>query len=222
MEGVTVATAPAWQMRGTVKLQGKAKLRGASVVLMPVDPFGGAMLGAPLPSGGTFAMDRALPVRYVTEVRSLPQNCYIRSIRYGGKEVAATGFQAQPDAALEITVSARGGARLRGSVVDSAGHPVKYPTVTVAPSSGNPAASTTMLVGDANGRFTFRALRPGLYKAAAWEEFLSLPLIEAGDSRLLKVFAARARTVRLARGTPRAIRLKPITTEEASRARAGE
>jgi hypothetical protein len=79
-----------------------------------------------------------------------------------------------------------------------------------------------MLVGDANGRFTFRALRPGRYKAAAWEEFLSLPLIEAGDSRLLKVFAARARTVRLARGTPRAIRLKLITTEEANQARAGE
>jgi hypothetical protein len=106
-------------------------------------------------------------------------------------------------------------------VLDSAGQPVKYPTVTVISSSGSPAASDTFIVGDERGRFTFRALRPGLYKAAAWEEFLSLPLIEAGDSRLLKLFETRAKTVRLARGTPRAVRLRLITTEEASRARFG-
>jgi protocatechuate 3,4-dioxygenase beta subunit len=222
MDGVTIATTPARQVHGIVKLQGKAGLGGALAVLMPVEPFGATLLSASLPSGGAFTFDRVLPSRYVPEVRRLPPNCFIRSIRYGGKEVPAAGFQARPDASLEITVSALGGARLSGSVLDSAGQPVKYPTVTVVASGGGPAASTTTVLGDATGHFTFRALRPGLYQAAAWEEFLSLPLIEAADSRLLKLFASRAKTVRLARGTPRAVRLRLITTEEAGRARSGQ
>jgi hypothetical protein len=222
MDGVTVATTPARKLRGTVRVRGRASLSGAIVVLQSVGPFGGLLPSAPLPNHGAFTLDRVLPWRYVPEIRRLPPNCYIRSIRYGGREVTAEGFQVRADAELEITVSALGGARLSGLVLDSAGQPVKYPTVTVISSSGSPAASDTFILGDARGRFTFRALRPGLYEAAAWEEFLSLPLIEAGDSRLLKLFEARTKTVRLAHETPRAVRLRLITTEEASRARTGQ
>jgi protocatechuate 3,4-dioxygenase beta subunit len=222
VEGVTIAATPARKLRGTVRVRGKADLSGAIVVLQSVEPFGGPLLSVPLPSRGAFALDGVLPSRYVPEIRRLPPNCYIRSIRYGGKEVPAAGFRVRPDASLEITVSALSPARLSGLVLDSAGQPVKYPTVTVISSSGSPAASDTFIVGDERGRFTFRALRPGLYKAAAWEEFLPLPLIEAGDSRLLKLFEARAKTVRLAHEMPRDVRLRLITTEEASRARAGQ
>jgi hypothetical protein len=222
MEGVTVATTPARPVRGTVRVRGGANLHGAIVVLQSVEPFGGPLLSAPLPNRGAFTLENALPWRYVPEIRRLPPNCYIQSIRYGGMEVTAKGFQPRADASLEIAVSTLGAARLRGAVVDSAGRPVKYPMVTVIPSGGAPAASATYVIGDAGGRFAFRALRPGRYRAAAWGELVSVPLMAAGDSPLLNLFIKKARTVRLATGTPRAVRLTSIAAEEASRARSGQ
>jgi len=218
MENVTVATTPARQVHGTVRVTGKVKLSGALLALQPVEPLGAMTLSAPLPNGGPFTLENALPWRYVPEIRRLPANCYVRSIRYGGTEVTAKGFQPRDGASLEIALSTLSPARLRGSVVDQAGHPVDHPMVTLIPSDGTPAAAATYVFGDAGGRFRFGALRPGQYRAAAWGEFVSVPLMAEGGSRNAKTGG----TARLAAGKPRAIRLTVITPEETSRVRSGD
>ena len=72
-------------------------------------------------SGSSLVFESALSLHYLPEVRRLPINCYVKSARYGGQEVAATGFQPVAGASLEITLSALGAAQLTGSVADRRG-----------------------------------------------------------------------------------------------------
>ncbi len=209
---------PAQQVRGTLKLEGDANLAGASVLLQPIERFPGRIPNVTISSGSSLVFEGALSLHYVPEVRRLPVNCYVKSARYGGQEVAATGFQPVAGASLEITLSALGAAQLSGSVADRAGRPVRYPLVTVMPSDGGPVVAARSVVGDADGKFIFQALRPGEYRAAAWEEVFGVARL-AADPRISKLYRERGKVVTAQPGTPPAVALTLIGAEEVDSAR---
>jgi hypothetical protein len=218
VDGLKLHVTPARQVRGTLKLEGDANLAGTIVHLRPVERFSCCPPNVTISSGSSLVFDRVLSLHYIPEVRRLPPDCYVKSIRYGGQEVAATGFQPVAGASLEFTVSTLGAAQLTGSVVDAAGQPVSYPLVTLMPSDGGPVASARDVVGGADGKFVFRALRPGEYRAAAWKEDFNVYQLE-GEPRLLKLYGARGKVVTVQPGTPPAVALTLINATEIQQAR---
>ena len=217
VDGLKLHVTPARQVRGTLKLEGNANLAGATVHLRSVERFPGLAPSVTISGGSSLVFDGVLSLRYIPEVRRLPPNCYVKSVRYGGQEVAATGFQPVDGASLEVTVSTVGAAELTGSVTDAAGQPVSYPLVTLMPSDGGPAASAQGVVGGADGKFVFPALRPGEYRAAAWKEDFDAFQLQA-DPRLLKLYGARGKVVTVAPGTPAAVALTLISAAEVAQA----
>jgi hypothetical protein len=218
VEGLKLHVTPGRQVRGTLKLEGDANLAGATVYLRPIERFPGRAPSVAISSGSSLVFEGALSLHYVPEVRRLPLNCYVKSVRYGGQEVAATGFQPVDGASLEITVSTLGAAQLTGSVADAGGRPVRYPLVTLMPSDGGPAASAKDVMGDADGKFVFPALRPGEYRAAAWEEGLDVAQL-GGDPRILKLYRERGKVVTVQPGPPPAVALTLIGAGEVDQAR---
>ena len=218
VDGLKLHVTPVQQVRGTLKLEGDANLAGATVYLRPVERFPGRIPSVAISSGSALVFDGVLSLHYVPEVRRLPLNCYVKSVRYGGQEVAATGFQPVAGASLDITLSTLGAAQLTGSVVDAAGQPVRYPLVTLVPSDGGPAVSSKDVVGGADGKFVFQALRPGEYRAAAWEELFDVAQL-GGDPRILKLYRERGKVATVQPGPPPAVALTLIGAGEVDRAR---
>ena len=120
VEGLKLHVTPARQVRGTLKLEGDANLAGATVYLLHAERFPGRAPSVAISSGSSLVFEGALSLHYVPEVRRLPLNCCVKSVRYGGQEVAATGFQPVDGASLEITVSTLGAV---GGVVAAADRP---------------------------------------------------------------------------------------------------
>ncbi|MGD0498018.1 MAG: carboxypeptidase-like regulatory domain-containing protein [Bryobacteraceae bacterium] len=218
LDDLKLHVTPAQQVPGTLKLEGDANLAGASVYLLPIERFPGRVPNLTISNSSSLIFEGALSLHYVPEVRRLPINCYVKSARYGGQEVAATGFQPVAGASLELTLSTLGAAQLTGSVADQAGRPVRYPLVTVMPSDGGPVASAKSVMGDADGKFVFQALRPGEYRAAAFEEVFDAARL-AGDPRISKLYRERGKVVTVQPGTPPAVALTLIGADEVDVAR---
>ena len=215
VDGLKLMVAPEQSLRGTLKVEDDASAAGAMVELL------GTTRGssAPVTSGSGLQFDHVLPaMRYIPEIQHLPPNSYVKSIRYGGQEVPVDGFLPAASESLEITISAAGAAQLTGSVTDAAGRPVRYPLVTVMPSDGGPAASAKSVMGDADGKFAFQALRPGAYIAAAWEEIVN-PVPLARDPRVLKLYRDKGKAVTVQPGAPAAVGLTLIGAAEVTQAR---
>jgi hypothetical protein len=219
VEGLKVAVTPAIQVRGTLKLEGDITLNGAEVMLGGLGFGASHGATAPISSGNALLFEHVLPaLHYSARIRGLPAACFVKSVRYGGREVTAQGFQPAADVALEVTISAAGGGQLTGSVTDASGRPARYPLVTAMPIDNGPAASGRSVIGDADGRFVFQALRPGEYLAASWQETVN-PVSAGADARILKLYRARGKAVTVQPGPAASVSLTSIAGAELDRAR---
>jgi hypothetical protein len=90
----------------------------------------------------------------------------------------------------------------------------------VLPSDGGPAESAKDVVADEKGNFVFPALRPGTYKALAWEAHYNPFGVEMADPILPTLFEANARTVTLIAAAPQSVGLTLNTLDDVNRARA--
>ena len=219
-DGVTIRLSPTRPVGGTVAREGCASLSGASVnlALIPVLGYGGTISAVRGDGGVTFPV--VPPEPFQPYFRDLPADCYVKSVHYGGQDIPAVGSEPRDGASLDFVVSNQGVAQLSGSVVDKAGRPVRYPLVTAIPSDGGPVASARDEMGDAGGAFLLRALRPGKYKVAAWEQNPDLIDLVTMDVRVRKLFDQKAHVVKLASGPNQDTKLTLITIDEMEAARA--
>jgi hypothetical protein len=219
IEGLKIQLTPGQRLSGVVKTEG-VNAAGVRMVLRSPEFLTTPMPQAVAAQDGSFAFEHVAPRRYLVEFSGLPPNAYVKSVKYGGREAPAAGFEWTPDASLEIILSSQGAAQFSGSVLDKSGRPAPYPMITVIPADGGPAESAKDVMGDENGNFTFAALRPGTYKALAWEDRFNPLGLESADPMLPLLFETNARTVTLAPGAPQTARLSLNTQEDVDRARA--
>jgi hypothetical protein len=152
--------------------------------------------GGPINIGGdgTFTVNNIFPIAYMLRSQNLPANCYVKSIRYAGQEVARTGFEFTGVGQLEV-VLADTAAVLEGSVSGADGTPVGSAAIAVVPAAGPSSVRTGS--ADAHGNFYFANLPPGDYRVLAWDA--TAP--EASDfPESLGQFANAAKTVKLGEG----------------------
>jgi len=103
----------------------------------------------------------------IVNVRSIPDGCFIREVKFGGKEISWDDFEISASSQLEIILSNTAG-KIAGSVLDADGKPFPGSSVTLIPPDGK-SRPVKQSVGD-DGNFQFTGVRPGKYKLFAWEE----------------------------------------------------
>jgi protocatechuate 3,4-dioxygenase beta subunit len=183
VDGLKLQLSAGREIRGTVKSD--AALASFLVGLYPQGL--GSVWGRT--NGGAFSIRGVLPAVYSVDASGLCPNCYVKSVRYGGKEVSEDAVDFSEDGQLEIEVSTRG-ASLQGTAVDRQGKPVPRAAIVLAPAAGTGAIRTG--VTDQAGRFSFASLRPGAYRIFAWTGIMPDPSPEA-----LARFQGQAKPVNL-------------------------
>ncbi len=220
MDGAAIRLQPVSRVTGMVSSEGCGNLSGFQLFLYSLPPSVGGARGQKVAENGAVAFDNVRTLPFQVQFRELPPGCFVKSAQYGGQDLPWLGIEPRAGAALQVVVSNRDGARLTGTVTGAAGRPVKHPLVTAIPSDGGPLAASQYEMGDTEGAFEFKALRPGEYKVAAWAENPGTIYLETVDYRLLRLHDARARVVKAAPGSQQSVRLTLITLDEMHQAMA--
>lgn len=198
IEGVAMTLTHGRDVRGTVQIEGGGDLTLGMLTIQAnsVDGLNNGM--APMVrglSGSTFELDSVPPGRNTVGVNNVPQNYYVKSIRYDGQEVPQSGADLTTGGALEIVLSNKG-ALLEGHATDSAGKPAVRATIGLFPAARQPSRYEQS-TSDGNGEFRFRMLPPGEYKLIAWESAINT---YNQNVDLPPQFESRSKTVKLEAG----------------------
>ena len=213
-------------MTKTVDVAGRFVLEDPTSPLPPAQGSGLMILarlaGDELPSTGStrsttadqkreFRLTRMFG-RRILDFANVPRGWYVKSIRYGGKEIidTATEFKAGTDpAALEVTLSSRG-AFVTGRVLDDAGNPVAGARVlmTDATRSGRNTLQRTMATASPGGDFRVGPDRAGDYVLVAIGRGEELP--DSRDRERMAALLERGERVTLGSDEERSVDLRVI------------
>jgi protocatechuate 3,4-dioxygenase beta subunit len=216
VQGIDLVIGPGVDVRGRLEAQGKAPLNFniLEIWLRPRDEnfdFGGRTF---IKSDGTFIVSNVSDDNYQVQVWGLPEDFYLRAVRFGGGDVLESGLNVsrkQPPGLLEVLVSPNGG-RIDGLVLKD-DEPFSGGTVTLVPESDRRKEqrlykSTTT---DQNGQFSVRGVVPGDYKLFAWET------IEEGayeDPEFLRPYEERGKSIHVDEGSRLNLQLQLMLATE--------
>jgi hypothetical protein len=130
---------------------------------------------------------------------------YTKSVNFGGRDVADSGFSLNGDVYLDVVISAKG-ATIEGVVMDSKSQPAPYAAVAVVPNSEHRARPDAyqQATTDERGHFTVRGPSPGGYVVLAFEELWE----DMRHPEFLKNNGGKGEKVDVEEGT-----LKTVTTK---------
>jgi hypothetical protein len=211
VDGLVLTMASGGDLQGSLKVEGAAAPVDLKNVTVSLRAVGFSALAPPRARVGAdlkFTLKDVPPLRFTVNVGGAPDNCYVKSIQYGGRDVPDTGVEMTGSAALEITLSATAG-QVDAVVVDKDGKPAAGAMVALIPKDEK--APTMGRSANESGIVTFKALRPGDYKLLAWED------IEANaylDPDFVKPFDSQVKTVKLDASGHEAVHLRAIPAEE--------
>jgi hypothetical protein len=175
-----------------------------------VVPPGGGPGNGIVNGNGAFTLWTS-PVEFGLGVGGVPANTYIKSIRFGERDVLKVGaFRATDNASdsIEIVIGTDAG-EISGTVVSGAG-PMGNAIVVLVPelpqsrTEFRPDASTTTATTDSAGRFRLQTVPPGAYKIFAWEyieQFLWF------DPEVLQTYEASGKLVYVTEGTKQEVQV---------------
>ena len=174
LDGVDLKMEPTFDVEGVVTVDRNAQCwpRGG---LDPRDPmvflFSEISMAARSQSTtipkDRFILRNVAPMRYFVSLNA--GNCYVKSIRYGGREAEDNLLDIDGKGSLEIALGV--GARLSGTAVDRDGRPAARATATLIPEDGR-ALSRRSALFITNGSFSLLGVPPGSYRLFAWEDSL--------------------------------------------------
>jgi hypothetical protein len=210
VEGLILTMSAGGDVQGTVKVEDATSpidLSNVNVNLRPTGMNFGRVPRGKVGADARFVLNGVAPVPYAINAGGVPDNCYVKSIRYGGRDVPENGVDMSGGGTLEITLSAAAAA-VDGVVMDKDNKPVAGAVVALIPKDGSPASGRS---ADENGIVSFKGLKPGEYRLIAWED------VEPGaymDPDFVKPFESKAKNVKLDAGGREALQLKAIPVTE--------
>jgi protocatechuate 3,4-dioxygenase beta subunit len=205
IDGLVLRLAPSREVHGTVLVEEKTPVDLGTVgVRLTVQPSMTGRYSPPVRiTSGQFTLKDVLPVPSSVEVNGLPQTCYVKTIRYGGRPIPPDGVDLTSGEQLEIVVSTRV-AELAGTVVDDDGKAAPNSMVALISSdaTGWPQQTHTRQGGD----FSL-SVKPGEYQAIAWEATYMNPLTPEFSKR----FVGRTTPLKLVPGSHETTRLTVVS-----------
>ena len=190
--GVQLQAEPVGQIHGKFRLDTEGKFDWAqlNVNLLPIaenesTTLSGVAEGAAyirttlnsvVNSDGSFEMKNVPGGKYQLVIGAHSDSLrdyYTKSVNFGGRDVADSGFELNGDLYLDVVVSAKG-ATIDGTVVDSHSQAVPYAVVVVVPNLEHRARpdSYQQETTDEHGHFRARGLNAGSFVVLAFEELL--------------------------------------------------
>lgn len=131
--------------------------------------FPATTFGARSDAAGKLTFSQPIaPDHYSIQVdrRTIPEGCYLQTIKLGGEEISAAGFVVAASTELEIVLSSTAGT-IAGSVTEVDGKLFPGAAVTAIPTDEK--SQPVKQSADDDGNFKVSGLRPGKYKLFAWE-----------------------------------------------------
>jgi protocatechuate 3,4-dioxygenase beta subunit len=220
IEGLAITIHAPLNIPGQMRVEGETNetFSRTRIGLQPFDP--GNIVVGPMPDlalkpDRSFQLPDLSAEHYRIVVNNLPDGFYVKSIRSAETDVQLAGLDLTAGASspLEIVVSPNAGT-LTGAVVDpKAQKPVAGGTVVLVPQEKERrtreffyrTAST-----DLAGRFTFKNLVPGDYKAFCWDD---VPYGAWMDPDFLTPQDSRGTAITIPERTPQSLQLTLITDQ---------
>ena len=145
-----------------------------------------------------------------TRATVLPEDMYVKSMRFGNTDVLDSGLRVPSSARdqLEIVIGANAG-RINGTVVNASRDPLPGITVVAVPDGGDRSRiyRYKQVASDASGRFRIQGLAPGNYSLFAFDD------IEDGawlDPDVIRPHETRGTSVRVRDGNDENVQLTVI------------
>jgi hypothetical protein len=176
VEGLSVVVRSGGLVTGKVRVEGRPDehLVGVSAGLRGWET-GGVLFG-PQPAGkvqpdGGFQLEDVGMDRYAFYTTGLPEGYYVKSVRSGGSDVLAAGFEAGGGAAtFDVLVSPNAGS-VEGTAIDPKSQAAfAGAMVALVPEAKDQPDRFRNATTDQEGHFRFRNLVPGEYRLFAWED----------------------------------------------------
>jgi hypothetical protein len=135
------------------------------------------------------------------------RNCFVKSVKLGGRDVTDRGFFAGPDTNLDVVFSANAGT-IEGTVGNDQGQLAAHVTVVAVPSQERRMRLDLYGHGrtDATGRFLLRGLSPGEYLVVAFEDFEE----DFRQPEVMKKYEGKGENVTVEEGGKKSVTLKTI------------
>ncbi len=211
---LTIALRRGVKVTGHVTLEGRDMAPGDPALLVQltgVQSRGSCCAAARVGADGTFAINNVTPRDYRLRVMQAGRTFWIKAIRYGGDDVAASAIRIGADAQgreLEIVLDTKT-STLDALVEDAGGRPLAGALVIAVPPADRrdqPAAYRSATTG-ADGRAHLDGLGPGEYTLFASEA------VAAGDWQdpaILQRYAGRGTAVKFEASESRTVTLKVL------------
>jgi len=221
VEGLTLSPGPGAEIRGHLRVEGKAGLKfinglsqvdvtGTQVSLQPRDqmPFG--VQPAPVGADGSFVLKEAPPGNYLVGICCLPQDFYLKAVHLGSQDAIEHGLSidaGSPSDSLDLVIGTAGG-HVEG-VVRSDQKPAAQAVVVLVPDANRRDQSRLFFntITDAQGSFSFGSIPPGDYSLFSWKK------IEDGDyydPDFLSSYENLGKSVRIDEGSKLKVQLELI------------
>ena len=168
-------------IKGSFRIENAAAvIKSGYVRLTPLETSDLASRSTNAAADGTFVFRTSgpadlFPLIYALEAQDLPPEYYVKSVRYGGREVTTQKADLTGDGELEIVLGSAA-ATVEGKVTDADGQPSGDAALALVRAGDSWPLRTG--IADAHGYFYFGNLPPGSYRVFAWNS--ALPKAEAG------------------------------------------
>ncbi len=217
IEGIRLTPAPGSNIPGQVRLDadGQANFAAMHIYFNPQDggPNSGAADSAVKPNGA-FGLEDVGPGNYAPNVVGVPEGFYLKSIRFGDREVLETGLDLTNGGggALDVVLSAGGGS-IEGIVTGPKQQSAAGATVVLIPEQSRREQRYRFKTATADqaGRFKLTSIAPGDYKVFAWEDLESGAYL---DPDFLKPVEERGKPFSIKENAHESVQLNLISAED--------
>jgi hypothetical protein len=206
-DGLVLALSSGSDVQGSVKVvdaDTPPEMKNLRVMLRTVG-FGGQAPRATVGENLKFTLKSVPPVHYAVSVAGYPDNCYVKSIQYGGSEVTEDGVQMTAGGTLDIVISAAAG-QMDLVVMNKDGKAANGAQVLIL-KDGSPMQSRS---ADENGMLSIKGLKPADYRVIAWEDVDPERL---WDPDYLRKFENDGKSIKISASGHEAAQVKAIPPE---------
>jgi hypothetical protein len=195
---------------GRVRIEGETDVKLTQVRVNLDGQVRSPSGGGAVMEDGAFSFRAVEPDVFHVNV-SVPGELYLKSISWGGKDVTESGLDlsaGDPDADLEIVVSANGG-QIDGKVGNDQSEPVDHALVTLVPPGARRNRTFFKSVRTTpDGHFTITGVAPGIYKLLAWDDVEVNAVLY--DPDFLRPFETASQSIQVFEGARQSASLKLI------------
>jgi protocatechuate 3,4-dioxygenase beta subunit len=194
IDNLVLTVGPGAEIAGTMQLDPAGPLPAdVAIRLQPLEGNAFEGLMTQVEGDGAFHMVGVLPAVYKTIFGNLPEDTYVKSVRFVGRDITNGKLDLSAGAGghMDVTLS-RNAAAITGVVRNADGDPAPGAKVQIWMAGGD---FVNTVEADENGAFRMSGLAPAEYRAVAWE---AIDEDLAGDPSFRARFESQTASVKVA------------------------